>query len=302
MGIIQTGKKATQGSKKAIIQTVRFVAGAYKQPRRAVMLLAVLAILVVSGSIVLRVSAETYPGGTDNGLTSRIKTLSDSLTGLGYGSTTDTPDWGALWNRIKTAATWTPSGNVAASDVRSGKTFYNGSRTQQTGNAVSGGAPCPTQQYHDSYGAPVTQTTNCTASITWTVPSPVVTGDDKKDPVSGLAWSQVLVNNSGTIGYTTSTPTNWSWDATAAANVAVGNKTSSQLCSSLNGGGVWRLPTQKELMQAYIDGSYFNLTNPATIFWSATQYISSLAWYVNFGSGFTYSTSVGSTVPVRCVR
>ena len=155
-------------------------------------------------------------------------------------------------------------------------------------------------QYHDSYGAPVTQTTNCTASIAWTTPSDGVTGTDKRDPVSGLIWSQALLNSGGTVTFTTGGPSTWSWDATAANNVAVGTKTAKQLCSDRGNG--WRLPTQKELMQAYVDGSYFNLSQPSTSFWSATHYSSTSAWAVYLNIGLTYYVSMGNTYNVRCVR
>ena len=74
-------------------------------------------LVLVGGIFIGRVSAESYPGGTDNGLTSRISELNTTLTGLGYGSTTATPDWGNMWNRVKTSATWTPAGNATANDV-----------------------------------------------------------------------------------------------------------------------------------------------------------------------------------------
>ncbi|MFZ2202716.1 MAG: hypothetical protein WAV56_04995, partial [Microgenomates group bacterium] len=49
----------------------------------------------------------------------------------------------------------------------------------------------------------------------------------------------------------------------------------------------WRLPTQKELMQAYIDGAANNLPNPGSNFWSSTEYYSSqsFAWYVPLTTG-----------------
>ncbi|MGB2787261.1 MAG: DUF1566 domain-containing protein, partial [Candidatus Saccharimonadaceae bacterium] len=64
----------------------------------------------------------------------------------------------------------------------------------------------------------------------------------------------------------------------------------------------WRLPTQKELMQAYIDGSNFNLTQPENYYWSATQYNSSNAWYAYLSYGYTTVYSMTFTASVRCVR
>lgn len=67
----------------------------------------------------------------------------------------------------------------------------------------------------------------------------------------------------------------------------------------------WRLPTQKDLMQAYINGSGNNLPNANNDTWSSTEYYStqSAAWYVNIGWGITNSASKSSSLmSVRCVR
>jgi hypothetical protein len=274
--------------------------GLFKNRRLKVVSIVLLAVILASG-IVLKVRAETYPGGTDNGLTSNILSLSNTLTTDGYGSTTNSPNWGSLWNRISTAAQWAPSGNATAAQVKSGQTFYNTSRTQATGTYPAPGY-CSTEAYHDNYGAPVTQTTNCTVNITWTTASPAVTGDDKQDPVTGITWSKYIENISGTPTFVSSSGSTWSWDASGANNVAVGNKTAIQLCSGMNGGGVWRLPSQKELMQAYIDGSYFDLTNPSNNFWASTQSGSTNAWLVALSSGPTSTTTLATLLYVRCVR
>jgi hypothetical protein len=189
---------------------------------------------------------------------------------------------------------------VQASDVKSGDVFYNGSRTQQTGTYQSPGV-CPTQQYTDYYGSPVTPTTNC--SQTWTTASPTVTGDDKQDPISGLVWSLNITNNDGTPAFSTTAFWDWSWDGTSTSDsIAVGGKTAVQLCSGMDGGGIWRLPSQKELMQAYIDGSYFNLTNPSSDYWSSTIMYSGSAFYVNLGVGYAVTQPYSSGLSVRCVR
>jgi hypothetical protein len=66
----------------------------------------------------------------------------------------------------------------------------------------------------------------------------------------------------------------------------------------------WRLPSQKELMQAYIDGAANNLPNPSTT-WSATEVAVSLpflAWTVTLYDGATTSYTKDSTNYARCVR
>jgi hypothetical protein len=197
----------------------------------------------------------------------------------------------------------TGAADATATDVKSGLEAWD-----KTGALVTGTYPapstCSTQQYHDSYGAPVTQTTNCVNTIVWTVPSPVVTGDDKKDPRTGLIWSQLTLNSAGTVTFSAASNSSWSWDGTTDVDsIAVGSKTASQLCSERNGGGVWRLPSQKELMQAYIDGSFFNLTQPSNFFWSSTEASAAYAWYVSLYSGYAYNnTKSTSSYQVRCVR
>jgi hypothetical protein len=241
---------------------------------------------------------EQAGGAPESGSTSYIKSLYTSLQTSGYGSDTAAPDWGTYWNRLKTSAQWAPTGNATAANVVSGKTFYGADRTQQTGTQPTPGV-CPTQQYHDSY-AGVTQANNCTNTVTWTTPTDGITGTEKQDPRSGLIWSNAIVNTAGTATFSPTTNTAFSWDASAAANIAVGNKTAITLCSAMGNG--WRLPTQKELMQAYIDGSNFNLSQPATYFWSATEYSGTSAWLVNLSFGYTTNNTKVIATQVRCVR
>ncbi|MEI6144168.1 MAG: DUF1566 domain-containing protein [Candidatus Berkelbacteria bacterium] len=340
--------------------------------KRNKFIIAAVAVLLCAGVFgTYKVFAEQSGSTPESGVTSRMKTLYTDLTGLTFGSDSDTPDWGTYWNRIKTAAKWTPSTTAGAGDVSSTKTFTaNGSRsatsgtynlgnlsvgtvksgtlfgvgltgqypsatypltgagtvagagdvksgkvawsndgTQISGNyaPVSGG-PCSTDVLDPADGG----TTGNNCSLTFTTNSSPVTGDDNragntnKDPLTGLTWSQYLKNNAGVIQFVASGGSSWTWNATGAANVAVGNKTAAQLCnSSANpaGAGVWRLPTQNELMQVFIDGAYWNLTQPSYTFWSATENsVGSVAWYVNLAFGTTDAIGEGYGYDVRCVR
>jgi hypothetical protein len=266
-----------------------------------------LSIIIVAISLLfaghsIKTSAESYPSGSDNGSTSLILGLSNTLSTDGYGSTTNTPNYGSLWNRIITSAEWTPSGNATASEVLSGNTFYSNSRTQSTGTYPAPG-PCPTELYYDPYGNPVTQTSNCTANITWALPNGSPAGSNNYDPVTGLIWSEDLVNNSGTLAFSTSSGSTWSWDSSGSNNAAVGNLTAAQLCTAM--GGSWRLPTQKEFMQAYIDGSHFNLTGGAPVYapyWTKTTYSSNnaVSAYLDYGSTFPLAYSTLNYI--RCVH
>lgn len=256
------------------------------------------------------VLAEQSGGSNESGATSYIKATYDSIVALSHGSVAAGAwgDWGAYWNRIRSAAEWVPSGDATVADVVSGKTFNGNSRTQATGTKLVAG-PCSTQAYHDSYGAPVTETTNCSQTFT-TNPTPA-TGDDNRspggnyDPVTGLTWSMLLYRTGTTIGFSSSLNTTFSWGATHANNIGItapvaGDRTAVQLCADQGNG--WRLPTQKELMQAYIDGSYWNLTQPANYFWSATETSATNAWSVGLNSGYTYYASKTGAYQLRCVR
>lgn len=74
-------------------------------------------------------------------------------------------------------------------------------------------------------------------------------------------------------------------------------------CEALGDGG-WRLSHQKELMQAYIDGSWGNLSNAANTFWSATTLSGDThyAWHVSLYSGYTNGGAKTLTYDSRCVR
>ena len=245
---------------------------------------------------------EQSAGTSESGSTSYIKSLYTDLQTSSHGSDSATPDWGAYWNRFKTAAQWLPTGTVTAANVTKGKTFYDSNRTLQTGTQAPGN--CPTQQYFDSYGDPATQTTNCTDIVAWTVPSGSIPGTEKQDPVSGLIWSNALVNSAGTVTFSTTTTTAWTWDQTGVANKAVGNKNAPALCSGMGNG--WRLPTQKELLQAYVDGANFNLTQPGNSYWSVTWVYNGFwgwfAWSVPLNTGIMEVYIVNVIYPVRCVR
>ena len=55
-------------------------------------------------------------------------------------------------------------------------------------------------------------------------------------------------------------------------------------------------------MQAYIDGSFWNLSNPAYYFWSRTENTATSAWYVGLSGGYTTNVTKTSRSYVRCVR
>jgi len=135
------------------------------------------------------------------------------------------------------------------------------------------------------------------------------TNADAKDNSTGLVWSKWL---GGGATY------NWFWanncaypNGLAADGVCNTHGEPACQCVKLTSaktgcealGGNWRLPHQKELMQAYIDGSWGNLSSPGYGYWSATtqSYDTQSAWYTNLGYGNTYTSNKTNTIRVRCV-
>ena len=59
--------------------------------------------------------------------------------------------------------------------------------------------------------------------------------------------------------------------------------------ANFGGHNDWRLPTQKQLMQAYIDGSNYILPSAGYNFWSSTEYYNNpaYAWFVSLATGDT---------------
>ncbi|MEK7609687.1 MAG: DUF1566 domain-containing protein [Patescibacteria group bacterium] len=130
-------------------------------------------------------------------------------------------------------------------------------------------------------------------------------GAVKQDGRTGLWWSDVMA-----VGATASTTTNvftLSADGSRpTGGLAIG------FCDALNSASFagytdWYLPTQKQLMQAYIDGASNNLLNAGSnSYWTSTEDYSTTnnAWR----SGFKFSgtiisnTKVTTTGTVHCVR
>jgi len=94
----------------------------------------------------------------------------------------------------------------------------------------------------------------------------------------------------------------------------VGNSQAITFCNALQvydsnkgyaGKPDWYLPTQKELMQAYIDGIYTEDPGFTTVnlFWSSSEvsYFPTDAWRVTLGNGVTYFLTQTNGLAVRCV-
>lgn len=138
---------------------------------------------------------------------------------------------------------------------------------------------------------------------------------EKKDPVTGLVWSKAFDQKTNWfIANNCKSPNGISGDdgiCDTNGEVAclcikhIRNNNDAKIgCEGL-GSGSWRLPFQKEMMQAYIDGSYENLSNEETSFWSSTTSStnSESAWVVNLSTGSIgrYAKTL-TEYSVRCVQ
>jgi hypothetical protein len=132
-------------------------------------------------------------------------------------------------------------------------------------------------------------------------------------------WKDVTTTNGTTASTCTATPANCtmqdkitglSWSklqASAAWNTAWSN------CQSLNYNGQtgWRLPTQKELMEAYTHGirsaaraNWMTEANMYNYFWSGSSVsnVTLIAWLVGLAYGDSNSNTKDFTSQVVCVR
>jgi hypothetical protein len=153
----------------------------------------------------------------------------------------------------------------------------------------------------------------------WTVCSPTNnfcgTSDsnaEKQDPITGLVWSrQVGVLGNWFMANNCKYPNGLPGDdgvcdtVGEAACICVKNVDDRKTGCEASGVGGWRLPHQKEFMQAYIDGSYMNLSDVNVNFWTSTTSSTNTeaAWVFNpaTGNGGRFVKTIADYA-VRCVR
>ena len=227
---------------------------------------------------------------------SRLNTLYKALKTVSYGDELTNHswgNWGIMWNRIYSAAVWTPNDATATvGDVVNGKTFYAGNnRTLQTGIYTIpfvdfvGQSLC---QY-DNSGSPCTPLlSTAIPETTWTNTATNVWKDDR----TGLYWTEKksAATNSFTYGCGFFTNPRGSWNGIGCGNVV-------NACASLSQVAVtgqsaktdWYLPTYKELQQAYNDKM---LSKTGSVFTGSAYFASSTESHLiaNAGKDFTLNT------------
>jgi hypothetical protein len=235
-----------------------------KKARTIIIVNVVILLGFVSWYIGSRFTAEKVGSSPESGSTSMLKELSTTLTTLGYGLITKTPDWGEMWNRVYTAATWNATlGNAGVGDVADGKFFYAGAnRTLLEGTAVGGAVinyGLQGYSFREDYAGPTNSNgaeDNQWEESTWTNPATNVWKDER----TGLYWTTNAGHGSNSFimsscpFFSITPPT-----SLATYNGANGNcGYSINFCANLTYGGRsdWYLPSQKEMMQAFIDGMY----------------------------------------------
>jgi len=138
---------------------------------------------------------------------------------------------------------------------------------------------------------------------------------EKKDPGTGIIWSKTInLNGDWFVANNCKYPNNLAdSDGVCDTNGEVAclcvkhetNKSDAKTGCEALGDGDWRLPYQKELMQAYIDGAYSNLSDPNNGYWASTTRSedTQTAWVVYLNSGNTGRNDKTVTdYAMRCVR
>ena len=260
----------------------------------------------------LAVRAEQAGSSPESDSSSRIKVVYDSLVTLTHGaeSAGSWGDWGAWWNRIRSAGEWVPGGDLLAKDVLSGKTFHCDSRTQQTGTEGMPMEEFDDMLYDDSLGAD----DSGVEESTWTNTATNVWKDERTD----FYWSSDQGQMTNVFPDSDHSPCPFfalsdrgDYDGLDADCGNAINTCGLLSLEAVTGEGAqtdWYLPSQKELMQAYIDGIYnqtsadFATTNS---FWSSSERSSNIDndWYSIPATGYTdRSKKITATHYVRCIR
>ena len=216
----------------------------------------------------------------------------------------------------KTGSVLTGSLSMTAAYIASSTTYCGvegtllGNMFNGTGQGLDGGTQASggVDDYNNGGAAPTDRYSKGWTACTSGADNYCDTGDafaDIKDDSTGLIWSKPC-SGSGCASSAEPADTVYTWNNSGGNNNSL---TAYQLCSQDLGtthDEGWFLPHQKQLMQAYIDGSYGNLdTFCGSRYWSATSPSDGLssAWFFTLCTGYSSATVKSyNGYWVRCVR
>lgn len=291
-----------------IIELMKFLRGTRLSIRFFIVLGVFLGLAALAlGRQFIVVQAEQSGGSPTAGADSRIKQLADALISANYGSTDEGSwgDWGDYWNRISSAAR-APFNDALIDSTKNGSGAGSvAGYTKALGGVddYNNNQTIPSDTYKKSWTVCNADNSYCNTSDS---------NAERQDPNTGLIWSSRISSSANWFtANNCQQPSNGV--APTGANACSSNGDVGCVCTKLSssktgcealGDGNWRLPYQKELMLAYIDGSYSELTNSTTYYWSSTTTSTATqqAWSTYLYHGITINTNKTSNVSVRCVR
>ncbi|MEK7193374.1 MAG: hypothetical protein AAB652_01135 [Patescibacteria group bacterium] len=186
-------------------------------------------------------------------------------------------------------------------------TFTGGSQANGGADDYNNGGAATSTRYSKSWTACSAGNSYCGTGLA---------SADAKDDSTGLIWS-LPCNGAGCDSFSDSSPMTYAWSSSTTngnnfSTVQNATSTAAGLCT--NGDHAesgWFLPHQKQILQAYVDGTYGNLiaTGSNLDYWTATTWSrgSTSAHIMNlsaggFGAGGAILLKTTGAVDVRCVR
>lgn len=254
--------------------------------------------LAIGRQVYLTVAAEQSGGSPTSAVDSRMKRLVTDLTDKNYGNPSATvfgENWGPNWNRIVSAAQ-APFSDALVNGMKNG----GNSDFPQSVGGIHDANPLPSGSYRSTWVVCNSGNNYCGSGDSLA---------NRMDNNTGLIWTDRISSSS-----------NW-FTANNCAQPGSGENpgscvdngdaackcvklTSSKTGCEAQGDGNWRLPQQKELMMAYIDGSAEYMPNSDAYHWASTTYTTSTqyAWYTSLSNGHTTYTTKTTGSNFRCVR
>lgn len=248
--------------------------------------------------------AQQVGSSPDSGATPKITTVYDAFEAAGNGSTAAGTwgDYGTNWNRLYSASTFSPNGDLSVEVVPVGKTFYSGtdSRVQKVGTeTLYSNQQFSSRDDYGGYNVGAGAEDYQLEESQWIS----ISGNDVwKDQRTNLLWTKRLPPyfpestndfNISTCDYFSSSPRS----AYNGLDATCGSVINYCALLDLAGRTDWYLPTQKELYQGAIDGIFNQALNIASMYshWSSTE-TSSDPTYAK--AGYTHVLNISSAAKI----